>query len=426
MAPPELRSEMTVTAVGMGAVQRRSFREAWVISIGHGLTHWYPATFYLLLPLIGKELGLSYGQIGFIMACQYSAGAIANIPGGIFVDAVDRKGLLMAVSLCWIGFPYLIMGLSHAYWMILACATLVGIGNNLWHPTAIPWLADRFPDRKGLVMAFHGMGANLGDAFAPLAIGFLLQAYNWRTVVFMNVVPGIVVAIILLVYVGRLQRADVRAGIVQPKPAAKGGAQRLRMLGELLRNRAFVTLSIGAAFRSMTQGALLTFLPLYLARVMDYSPLWIGASMFALQAAGFMAAPIAGHLSDKVGRRQIIMSSMAMTAVVILFMTFAGGTSLFVLLVAILGFFLYAVRAVLQAWLLDATPPGMGGSAIGMLFGTQALGAALGPVSAGIIADHYGLMAAFYFLACTIVIANLMIFVTPSGLIREPQSAGRS
>ena len=66
-----------------------------------------------------------------------------------------------------------------------------GIGNNIWHPTAIPWLADRFSERKGLVMAFHSMGGNIGDAIAPLVIGFLLQSYNWRTVVLMNVVPGI-------------------------------------------------------------------------------------------------------------------------------------------------------------------------------------------------------------------------------------------
>ena len=118
--------------------------------------------------------------------------------------------------------------------------------------------------------------------------------------------------------------------------------------------------------------------------------------MFALQAAGFMAAPIAGHLSDKVGRRQMIMSSMSMTGVVILAMAFAGGTQWFVLLVAVLGFFLFAVRAVLQAWLLDATPR-MGGSAIGVLFGTQALGAAAGPISAGVVADHYGIMAALLF-----------------------------
>jgi MFS transporter, FSR family, fosmidomycin resistance protein len=410
------------TTITMDAVPRRSFREVWVISIGHALTHWYPATFYILLPLIGNELGLNYGEIGSILTCQYAAGAIANVPGGIFVDTVGRKGLLMAISLCWIGFPYLIMGASHTYWMILVCAMLVGIGNNIWHPTAIPWLGDRFPDRKGLVMSFHGMGANVGDATAPLVVGWLLQFYDWRSVVVMNVIPGIVVAGIILFYVGRLQMADMRAGIAKPKPEKLGAAARMRMLGELLKNRALVTLSIGSAFRSMTQGALLTFLPLYLANVMKYPAIWIGGCMFALQAAGFIAAPIAGHLSDKIGRRQIIMSSMSMTGVVILAMTFAGGTSWVVFLVAILGFFLFAVRAVLQAWLLDAAPPGMGGSAIGVLFGMQAVGMALGPLSAGIIADHYGIMAAFYFLAGTIVIANLMVFVTPAGLVRPREN----
>jgi MFS family permease len=113
------------------------------------------------------------------------------------------------------------------------------------------------------------------------------------------------------------------------------------------------------------------------------------------------------------------MSSMAMTAVVILTMAFAGGTGWFVLLVALLGFFLFAVRAVLQAWMLDATPPGMGGSAIGLLFSTQAAGAAIGPVSAGIVADHFGLMSAFYFMAGTIVVANLMVFATPATLMKK-------
>ena len=410
---------MTVLSAGADAPQRRSFQEVWVVSIGHTLTHWYPATFYLLLPLIGAELGLSYSQIGFILTCQFAAGAISNVPGGIFVDTVGRKGLLMALSLFWIGFPYFMMGFSHAYWMMLACAILLGVGNNLWHPTAIPWLANRFPERKGLVMSFHSMGGNVGDALAPLVVGGLLTIFSWRDVVLLNVIPGIAMSALILFYIGRLYKAEKSAGAAAKKPVPMTGAERMKSIAALLTNRAVVTLSVGSTFRAMTQSALLTFLPVYLARDMGYSPLWIGACMFALQAAGFIAAPIAGHLSDTVGRRQVVASSMAMTALVLLAMIFAGGTIWFVVLVAALGFFLFAVRAVLQAWLLDATPPGLGGSAIGILFGAQAAGAAVGPICAGVMADHFGIMAAFYFLAGTIIVANLIIFVTPSGAAKS-------
>jgi MFS family permease len=262
------------------------------------------------------------------------------------------------------------------------------------------------------------MGGNVGDALAPLAIGALLLVFPWREVVLINVVPGILMSVLILFYIGRANGNNMQAAERATPSMAPG--ERMRAFAALFRNRAFLTLAIGSCFRSMTQGGLMTFLPVYLAREMGYSPVWIGACMFALQAAGFAAAPIAGHLSDSVGRRQVIMSSLAMTGVIIVCMALAGGTPWFVLLVAILGFFLFAVRAVLQAWLLDATPPGMGGSAIGLLFSTQALGAGLGPLSAGIVADHFGLMAAFYFLAGTIVLANLMVFVTPAELMKKP------
>src|SRR6185312_8646287 len=101
------------------------------------------------------------------------------------------------------------------------------------------------------------------------------------------------------------------------------------------------------------------------------------------------------------------------SAVVLAAMAFTGGSPLFIVLVAVLGFFLYATRPVIQAWMLDITPKHMGGSSIGVLFGAQALGAALGPWFGGMIADRYGLLAAFYFLAATIVVANFLVFFVP-------------
>src|SRR3954468_13048770 len=173
---------MTTLAVETEQPLKKYFREVWLITVGHALTHWYPATFYLLLPLIGNELGLSYVQIGSILTTQAPCGALSNIPRGLIVDSVSRKGLLMALSLFWVGAPYLLMGFSHEYWTLLTCAGLVGIGNNLWHPTAIPLLAERFPDRRGLAVSIHGMGGNMGDAIAPFAAGALLGYLSWRHV----------------------------------------------------------------------------------------------------------------------------------------------------------------------------------------------------------------------------------------------------
>ena len=396
-----------------GAAVPRSFKEVWLVSAGHGLTHWYTETFYILLPLIGKELGLSYTEIGLIMTIQHLAGAISNVPGGILVDTVGRKGYLMAASLFWVGFPYALMSLAHSFWMLLVCVTLVGIGNNIWHPAAIPFLAHRYPERKGLVLSFHGMGGNVGEAIAPFVIGALLAAYSWRTVVVVNVVPGIVMAVVILAMMGALtmsRAGDMNAGIKR----ATGSGEYLRGFAGLLRNQPLMLVSVSAAFRTLTQSGLLTFLPVYLAYELDYSPFAVGICMMVLQVAGFVAAPFAGHLSDTMGRKRVIVSSMILTGVTIAGMALAGRTVWFVVFIALVGFFLYAVRPVLQAWAVECTPKELAGAGVGLQFGITAVGASLGPALAGVISDAADIYTGFYFLAGTIIAANVLMFLMPS------------
>ena len=272
------------------------------------------------------------------------------------------------------------------------------------------------------------MGGNVGDALAPLVVGALLRCFTWREVVVMNVMPGVVMSVLILAFLGTLRLAPKRpAQSARCKAHEAHEGQTLREylggLGTLFRNRNLVLLSTSSAFRSMTQNALLTFLPVYLAYEMGYSPIWVGACMFVLQAAGFAASPIAGHLSDRMGRRSIMMTSMAMTAVVLLFMGIAGQ-------------FAGLHRVHRGAGLLPVRDPSgaaglaAGGDAeehgrhrIGILFGAQSLGAAIGPLIGGVIADRYGLYATFYFLASTIVVANLFILFMPSTRFAKPVEA---
>lgn len=407
-----------MSAATKSFTQLLGFKDVWLITGGHLITHWYPATFYVLLPIIGKELGLSFTQIGLIISLQHLVGALTNLPGGMLVDAVGRKGYLMATSLFWVGFPYLLIAfLPPSYATLLICISLVGIGNNLWHPTAIPTLANNYPDRKGLVLSVHGMGGNLGEALAPLAIGVLLTYMSWRSALIINVIPGAVMAVLILVILGAFTMESNRGKNTNTPKRSRG--DYLREVASLLRNRGLMLIATSGMFRVATQTGLLTFLPVYLAYELGYSPWATGMAMTLLQIMGFIAGPIGGHVSDIIGRKKVVMTSMAGTALVILGIVFAGKTPVFILIVALLGFFLYATRAVFQAWTLEQTPPHLAATGIGINFSMQGVGAAFAPFMFGYIADQYSIYTAFYFLAGLVVIANILICFMP-GMSKIP------
>ncbi len=396
----------------------------YVITLGHALTHWYPSSFFLILPVLAGQIGLSYTQVGLLITIRSVTLALVNLPGGAIVDMVGRRGLLMALSLAWCCVPYFFLGLTSNYTLILVCSALMGIGNNLWHPAAISDLSARYPTRRGWVLSIHALGANLGDLLGPLAVGFLLVSMAYTDVFVANLVPGLLLAGLFFLWVRGESARDTTTERMSVGRYWEG-------VKALARNSAVILLSIVGGIRAMTQNGLSTFIPFYLAGL-GMSPALIGTYLAIVQAGGLVASPASGRLSDRFGRKPFVVGGMlAVSVVVVLFANLTlislPGIDfmwLFVAAMALIGFFLFALRPVMQAWTMDMVPKEMGGTAVGLMFGSQSLFAAVSPAVGGVLADSYGLMATFYFIAATILVGNVIIMLVPDRLLANAGAAG--
>lgn len=386
----------------------------WLVALGHTFTHWCPATFYLLLPFLVKEMGLSYSQAGFLVTVRVAANLLVNIPAGMLVDIIGKKGLLMALALIATGVPYFLVGVSHNFFWVALFMAFVGVGNYLWHPAAISTLSEKYPDKRGFAIAIHAIGPNIGESLAPLLVGVLLLYLSWRNVLFLNLIPGIVIAFILWKFLfGKLNsRTQSKKGL-----SAK---EYLAGMKKMAQNPSILALVLVAGMRSMTQQGLHTFLPIYLTNDLGLSSAVAGLYLSITQTAGMIGTPIAGSISDQNGRKRVLTAGLFSTSVVLVILAYFQFTWLFITGLAFLGFFLYAVRPVIWAWVLDLSPKELGGSAVSFFSGSQSLLSSLSPVICGFIADRWGILAAFYFLAATVFVANLIVLTIHEGKREEP------
>jgi len=393
---------------------RQSDSLLWLVALGHTFTHWCPATFYLLLPFLVKEMGLSYSQAGFLVTIRVAANLLVNIPAGMLVDIIGKKGLLMALALIATGVPYFLVGLSHDFFWVALFMAFVGVGNYLWHPAAISTLSEKYPDKRGFAIAIHAIGPNIGESLAPLLVGVLLLYLSWRNVLFLNLIPGIVIAFILWKYLfGKL---DSRA---QSKKGLSTG-EYLAGMKKLAQNPSILALVLVAGMRSMTQQGLHTFLPIYLTNELGLSSAVVGLYLSVTQTAGMIGTPIAGSISDQNGRKRVLTAGLISTSITLVVLAYFQLTWLFITGLACLGFFLYAVRPVIWAWVLDLSPKELGGSTVSFFSGSQSLLSSLSPVICGFIADRWGILSAFYFLAGTVFVANLIVLTIREQKREEP------
>jgi MFS family permease len=378
------------------------------ISLGHAITHWYPSTLYIVLPYLAKDLGLTYSQVGVLMGWNSFTSFFVNLPGGIIVDMVGKTGFLLGLALALIGLPYFFLGFSTSYVVAMIIVTFVGTGNNLWHPAALSFLAKRDPEHKGFTIALHAMGGNLGSALAPMAIGVALTFLIWRQVLILNLLPGVLMGFILW-------RLLVKAGTVRAQPNAT--KLSLREYGiavkTMFKNKSILLLCTLSGIRSMTQSGLFTFLPIYLVHELQYSPALVGTYISVIQAAGIFASPISGSISDKKGRRPVLTAGLLTTSLLLVALVILRINFVFIGVLAFLGFFLFSLHPVMLAWAMDLAPKNVSGTTVSALFGIQSLFSGFALPICGFIADRFGILYSFYFLASTIFAANFLVYLIP-------------
>jgi len=381
------------------------------MGMGHGASHWITGTFFLLLPKIREEFGFSYAEISLIGTIYYVGSLLVNVASGPVVDMTGRRVLFQTVSLFAVGLAMLGFGLTNGFILLALMAVLIAGANNLWHPAAMSYLSSEYPRNRAFVLSLHGVGSNIGEAIGPVAAGSMLTwlALGWRDAAMMNAAPALFVGVVFLFYL-----------LPREKPASAAGGRvgvsfraYLTGLGRMVRDRAVLGLSIMAGFRNMAQSGLKLFLPFYVVDVLGLPYAYAGFALTALLVGGMIASPIAGAYSDRIGRRSVITMALSASTVVIIGLTFVGNGTLYVFGISLLGFAMFAVRPVLQGWMMDVVPHQMAGSATSFMFSVQSLKSMITPIVGGLIADRYGLEAVFYFLAFVLLLANLVAFLLP-------------
>ena len=371
-----------------------------LICMGHLVGHWYIGVLMLVLPILKTELNLTFTQIGLIISLRSLAGAFGNTTSGLIVDLVGKRNLILTVSAAGMAICWFSVGFAQYYLFLLIALPLATTFSNLWHAPAMSALSESYPDRKGFALGMHGATANLGQAMSPIVVGFLITWLGWRTSLKLNLAPGILMAVLLVLFLPKLGAFDF-------KKKTKAAFFKL-FTDEIMKNPALLMISIVSAFRTMGQRGIETFLALFLADRVGMDPVMIGIYLSILTFSSTFPEPLIGWLSDYIGRRAILVVSLTMSGLAVLAITLVPPGLPMMVSVVLLGFFHYSLRPIIFAYALDVTPPEIGATTVSYVFAWNQTFSAISPLVGGFLADAFGVRYAMYFIAALTIIAALI------------------
>ena len=372
-----------------------------VITGGHTIIHWYQQLFPVVLPTIAQSLGLSNVQVGVVTSARQMSNSTLNLPVGAVADKFPRwRDRIMALSLLIMGFAYLVLGSADLYIVVLIGALLSGLGSAMWHPTAIGTLSNTFPERRATALSLHGMGATILDTLTPLAFGGLLATFYWRSILQVQIILGLVTGLLLW----RLLRGSFSG---EQAKSAEGGY--LNALFALAKHPTFLGVTVANGLMSMGRLIVLAFLPLYLQIELGYSPFILGVYVSLLHGMGILSQPILGPLSDKIGRKAVLVPSFLSLGILYMLLDVVAPGYALVAVVTIIGLFFYTLTNITTATIMDVASRQVQASSMGLTGILTQLFVLPAPVIAGRLSDIYGYGSAFMLAGALLVIGGLVL-----------------
>jgi len=326
-----------------------------------------------VLETIKAEMGLSYTQSGALMSAYFVGYMLGQIPWGMLADSRGSRPTI-TLSVLGVSASTMLFGLSHTVAFAMASRFLSGLlGAGIFVPSVRLVSAWFNSEERGTALGVLNIGGSVGLVAASWAVPLISLDAGWRLTI--RSAGAIGVAAGAAVWLLLRDRDD---------PNNRG----LNLSSLPFRDRDFWLLAFTQFIRLGSYYTLIAWLPLILKEEYGLSIVATSGALSLFNLAGMLANPLGGVVSDRVGKRSVLMASFALLGLDVLF--FAGRlTGLWVYLaVLVLGWFINFVRSPSFTIISDVFGTEAAGSISGVHNTFASLGALVLPYTLGFIKDY--------------------------------------
>jgi MFS family permease len=349
--------------------------------------------------------------------------ALANLAAGHYSDRIGRKQILIAGWLVGLPVPIIIMVAPNWEWVVMA-NVLLGINQGLcWSTTVIMKIDLVGPARRGLAMGLNEAAGYLAVAGAALASGFLASSYGLRPEPFYLGIVFALAGLALSIFAVRETRGHAsREAVILNAPSSRTVGPSFGTVFALTswKDRRLFATSQAGLVNNLNDGLAWGLFPLYFAAG------GLGLDQIAILGALYpgvwgLAQLGTGVLSDRIGRKGLIVAGMWVQAVGILVILVTEGFGVWVTGAVLLGLGTAMVYPTLLAAIGDVAHPEWRASAVGVYRLWRDSGYVIGALLAGILADRLGLGWAIGVVAGLTCASGVVVATTMSETLGAPR-----